>query len=431
MKKTFILISLGILIFGLHLLGVFTYIHNAPDLIRNFPAKLACSLRYISGFEQKDIRHDIHAYSWAFSLGELSFEDESRSVASRFLGKSVSYTFTPEFGCIRAAYKQIGTMPTPKEHQPHIRLRSPKLDKTLFDIASQDNVEDLDTRALLVATKDRIIGEWYGDGYGVDTPFLGWSMSKTYFAIIAGAAIKAGIIAEETSALFPSWTDRRQAISFADLLSMSSGLDFDETYTPGKDATKMLFVDHAIASTPISKKLKYLPGEVWQYSSGDTNLASQVLYHNFNRSISAFKHFVQYEVNEKLALHDVFFEHDNTGTFIASSFTFMCARSWSKIGLEFLNENQKVLNAQFVQQATTPIITKSDDRYGYNLWLNTGKRNPNRRYEGLPDHVFYAKGNKGQFILIDNENKLVIVRLGWSSEKYPIARLYNKVAQSL
>jgi len=45
------------------------------------------------------------------------------------------------------------------------------------------------------------------------------------------------------------------------------------------------------------------------------------------------------------------------------------------------------------------------ESYGYMWWLNKGPRS----WEGAPDHLFYAAGFGGNFIVVDQENDLVIV----------------------
>ena len=65
--------------------------------------------------------------------------------------------------------------------------------------------------------------------------------------------------------------------------------------------------------------------------------------------------------------------------------------------------------------------------YGYLWWLN----NPagNRYWEGVPDHVFYAAGFGGNFIVIDSVNELVVVTRWLEPSKMGefLAKLYTAV----
>jgi CubicO group peptidase (beta-lactamase class C family) len=48
----------------------------------------------------------------------------------------------------------------------------------------------------------------------------------------------------------------------------------------------------------------------------------------------------------------------------------------------------------------------ANPNYGYMWWLN--KKGP-RNWEKIPEHVFYAAGFGGNFIIIDREQDLVVV----------------------
>ena len=53
---------------------------------------------------------------------------------------------------------------------------------------------------------------------------------------------------------------------------MSSGLDFEERYSPGSDATRMPFIDKVASKVPLESAYAYAAGEHFYYSSGTTNL---------------------------------------------------------------------------------------------------------------------------------------------------------------
>jgi CubicO group peptidase (beta-lactamase class C family) len=49
--------------------------------------------------------------------------------------------------------------------------------------------------------------------------------------------------------------------------------------------------------------------------------------------------------------------------------------------------------------------SEANESYGYMWWLNQG----NRAWEGVPNHIYYAAGFGGNFIVIDSEHDLLIV----------------------
>jgi hypothetical protein len=61
-------------------------------------------------------------------------------------------------------------------------------------------------------------------------PLLGWSMTKAALNALIGLRIKDGRLALTDKSLLPRDGDKRRDISLDDLLHMSSGLVFDESY---------------------------------------------------------------------------------------------------------------------------------------------------------------------------------------------------------
>ena len=102
-------------------------------------------------------------------------------------------------------------------------------------------------RAVVVVKNGRIVGERYGEGFSAETPLLGWSMTKTVTAAIIGTVIEDGKMTSADKGLLAAWTDGRAAISVADLMAMSSGLEFNEEYGDVTDVTRMLYLEPDMA----------------------------------------------------------------------------------------------------------------------------------------------------------------------------------------
>ena len=94
--------------------------------------------------------------------------------------------------------------------------------------------------------------------------------------------------------------------------------------------------------------------------------------------------------------------HSGAGIFIS-------AEDMARFGLLFLNngqwKDQTLLSKEWISKATTP--SKPNVNYGYMWWLN--QKEGNRYWEGVPEHVFYAAGFGGNFIVVDQKAGLVIV----------------------
>ena len=107
---------------------------------------------------------------------------------------------------------------------------------------------------------------------------------------------------------------------------------------------------------------------------------------------------------------------------------FINAEDMARFGLLFLNEGkwkeQQLISKDWIHKATTSSIPNPN--YGYMWWLN---RKGDRHWEGLSENIYYAAGFGGNFIVIDNENDLVVVAR-WL-EPNQIGALMTKVNAAL
>ncbi len=80
----------------------------------------------------------------------------------------------------------------------------------------------------------------------------------------------------------------------------------------------------------------------------------------------------------------------------------------ARFGLLFLNNGnwngKQLLSKQWIDEAIKP--SKANTNYGFMWWLN---QKGNRHWKGLPEHLYYAAGFGGNFIVIDQKQNLVIV----------------------
>ncbi len=83
-------------------------------------------------------------------------------------------------------------------------------------------------------------------------------MTKSILNALIGIRVRQGKLAIDQKALFPEWceqpTDARCSITVLELLHMSSGLDFDETYGAFGGATHMLFANTDVAKFALAYK---------------------------------------------------------------------------------------------------------------------------------------------------------------------------------
>jgi len=407
-------------------------------------AKLACSGRHLSGFDDARIAADLASYSALTRLLLIRTEADGDVRARLPLGPAAVARYRPGLGCALAYDNpspldavqlpppgRVGAAPWPagSGSEPP----DPDLQALAAEIVAADNAAGLDTRALLVARGGRLLAEAYGPGIDAGTPLLGWSMAKSVTAMLLGRLEGLGHLQVSERDLFPEWRgDERGQITVENLLQMTSGLAFVEDYIAGSDSTRMLFMSPAAAAVPRASPLQHAPGTHFSYSSGTTNLLALLAYQRVGGSARAQLDFFRRELAVPLALEATVFEPDHSGVFVGSSFLYASARDWARFGQLMLGggaiNGRRVLVEDWVRRATAPNGSANDPRYGYQFWLNRGAAQPN--WPSLPADAYAMQGSRSQVVMVLPALDAVVVRLGWCAE-YPLDANFARIANAL
>ena len=270
------------------------------------------------------------------------------------------------------------------------------------------------TRTILVLYKGHLIAERYVDGFDQDTPILGWSMTKSVLATCYGILEHQGKLEMDWPAPIPEWKDdERKNITLNHLLRMQSGLEWEEDYTKISDVTKMLFLDSDMTQQPKKKKAIAKPTEVWNYSSGTTNLLSGILRQQF-RTHQEYLDFPYSALIDKIGMYSMVLEADIAGNYVGSSYAWASTRDWARFGQLYLDKGnwngEQLFGSDWVDYITTPTIN-SDGTYGAHFWLNA-----EGKYPDVPTDLFSCNGYEGQYVFMIPSKDLVVVRTGLAEE---------------
>ncbi|WP_105103864.1 serine hydrolase domain-containing protein [Microbulbifer pacificus] len=417
-----------------------TQLGNAVTVATGMGAKLACSGRYVSGFSAAQNLEDLASYSPANRLLDLRYEDNPRRVTATLLGLGeTSARYRPGLGCTldigdttaldSLAFTPIASSDAEWPVGNGAQDIDGKLQRTLDEILASDNAAGLHTRALLVVQNGKLVAESYGEGANAQTPLLGWSMGKSLTSMMVGRLQTLQPQLEASQPLFPEWADSRSQVSLESLLQMSSGLDFDETYAPGSDATRMLFNAHSASDVALNSPLKFAPGKRFSYSSGTTNLLARWISQQLGGTPQANADFFQQQILNPLGMRNTVFEMDASGVFVGSSYIYASARDWARLGLLMLNRGnwngEQLIAEHWVDAARRPNQSDNDPRYGYQFWLNGGGEA--LRFPELPEDSYFMLGNRAQAVMISPSTSTVIVRLGWTAGDYPTGENFARM----
>jgi CubicO group peptidase (beta-lactamase class C family) len=183
--------------------------------------------------------------------------------------------------------------------------------------------------------------------------------------------------------------DARATITIADLLAMSSGLHFDESYGAISDVTRMLYLESDMAAFARSQPLDHPVGTVWSYSSGTAVILARIFQDTVGEQALGFVH---ERLFAPLGMNSATLETDASGTLVGSSYMYANARDWARYGQFLLQQGvwqgQALLPAGYVKHDGDPVAA-SGGQYGQGqvwLWGSAPKTpgvNPDREF-GCP-----------------------------------------------
>jgi hypothetical protein len=122
------------------------------------------------------------------------------------------------------------------------------------------------TKAVVVMREGRIVAERYAASYGVDTPVLGYSATKSVTNAMLGILVRQGKLTLEQPAGFAAWSDPgdpRRRITIEQLLRQISGLDLHQDNS-GFDITgQVMQTMRDKAGAAMARPLVAEPGTRW------------------------------------------------------------------------------------------------------------------------------------------------------------------------
>ncbi len=430
MKKNILFILSVLLILGV--LYLYFSVYPKLEIINGYAAKTACSCHFSANRSLTSIKDQDLAFS-PLNLTTIDIDNELKMATSTFYGfHKKSAIYKKGLGCILLdgiddhgiTYSPISNSSFREQaitNALSTRSISSIDSQKISDLAFADSSK---TRALLILHHDTILYEEYAEGFDSTSLLLGWSMTKSITNALIGIFVKKGKLSIDSDHLFPNWSDERQQITLHQLLTMTSGLDWEEEYSKISDATTMLYSSEDIVKEASDNLLANSPGTHWYYSSGTTNLLCGIIRANI-ASHQDYLTFPRNELFDRIGITSALIETDEAGNFVGSSFGYATSRDWARLGLLYLNDGTidslRILPQGWVEYSTKQALPEICE-YGAQLWLNRNQC----RFPNLPENVFWFSGYQGQYVMVIPDEELVIVRLGLT-KKINIDSIFNYI----
>jgi CubicO group peptidase (beta-lactamase class C family) len=320
------------------------------------------------------------------------------------------------------------------------------VDKEGLDpVPLEDMMNELDryyeplVHSILLLRGGKLVFEEYFEGYlySMDPPgsngdhilytrktdhFLA-SVSKSVTSVIFGAAVKEGYIGsldQKLVEVLPEYTDiltgEKAGITLEHLLTMSSGLEWDESSKPYGDPANHvtgLFNAEDPIEFALSLDMVSEPGEEFLYNSGSTNVLGAVVQKVTGKSLLEYGNEVLFD---PLDIVGGFWEQLPGGYFFASGGLYLRPRELAKIGYLFLNEgywgSEQVITGDWIEESVKGHISTDGNtlsmahEYGYQWW----RMNFNVDRKSYP--CFFAAGWGGQYMFIFPELDMMVLFFG-------------------
>ena len=286
-----------------------------------------------------------------------------------------------------------------------------------------------------------IVAEQYGPTADADTALISWSMAKSFTHALVGICVERSLLRLDHPAPIEEWAaDGRRHITIEHLVQMRSGLAWNEDYVEavGSDVIEMLFGEGMAdtAAFAAAKPLAYPVGEVWQYSSGTTNILARIIRQAVGGGAAEFDAFLHETLLDPLGMNATSVGYDPSGTFVGSSFVYAPARDFACFGelyrLGGMAGAQRILPQSWCDRAARDIQIEvpETESFGYaDHWWTWGRA-------GFPG-TFAAHGYEGQRIVVSPSRALVIVQLSKNPDEHraavdaPLRRILRAFPESV
>ena len=249
------------------------------------------------------------------------------------------------------------------------------------------------------------------------------SVTKSATSALIGIAIQRGSLRGVDLELLPFFEEfslpdsdpRRAAITLKDALTMTAGIQWDESgpYTDPSNLCAMMEQSEDWIQFVLDQPMAEEPGKTFFYNSGATQLLSYLIKKTTGMQADDFA--VHY-LFQPLGIEKYFWKRTPTGLSDTEGGLYLTPRDLAKIGLLYLRDGvwdgQRILPEGWVTQSTAPLFSTESDgmpdrRYGYSWWLLP-------RTDMRDSWAIAAIGYGEQRLLILPEEDLLAVFTGWN-----------------
>ncbi len=269
--------------------------------------------------------------------------------------------------------------------------------------------EDIPIKSVIVVKNGYVVlEEYFYSFHNENTTYPLYSVTKSFTSSLVGIAIDQGYIDNVSQLVLPFFPEyeivnvdeRRERITIEDLLTMRSGLFWDETSAPFSNPANGIYhlmnrdgVNYTLNLDMVSE-----PGTEFLYNTGASHLLAAIVWQATGMSTLEF---AEENLFGPLGIDRVTWYRDTAGWYRGGFDLYLTTQSMAKFGFLYLNngtwDGEQIISADWVQ-ASVQSYSLLNQYHGYGYQWHT---NPEL-------DMYYAAGLYGQYIYVIPENDIVV-----------------------
>jgi len=283
----------------------------------------------------------------------------------------------------------------------------------------------MNVAGLIVLKNGKVRLERYARRLTAEGRWTSFSVAKSFTSTLVGAALKDGYIKsvdDPVTRYIPELAGSGyDGVTVAQLLTMTSGVKWNEDYTDPKSDVARMFLEPVPAGVdPTVYFMRKLPrdtapGTKWVYKTGETNLIGVLVRRATGKSLAAY---AEEKIWKPAGMErDGFWMTDQTHAEVSGCCLSVSLRDYARFGQFALEGGHGVTAKGWFAAATSPhaMVAPGGFGYGYQWWT-------------YPEGRFGAQGIFGQGILIDPATKTVVVMLSAATKASDRALTLQRLA---
>ncbi|NOQ72823.1 MAG: serine hydrolase [Crocinitomix sp.] len=244
------------------------------------------------------------------------------------------------------------------------------------------------------------------------------SVTKSITTVLVGIAVDEGYLAIDDTTIMNQFSDfnidktdqQKMSITVEDLLSMRSGIEWDEEdYEElDNDCVLMELSDDWIQFV-LDKPMDTIPGSTFKYNGGATVLLGKILREVTGKRMDEW---AEEKLFAPLGITEYYWKETPMGEIDTEGGLYLKPKDFAKIGLLMLNkgkwENEQIVSKNWVEKSIEPTSVLNEDiSVGYVWWI--------LEQDNDTVEVYAALGYGGQYLMIAPRYNMFVVFNCWNT----------------